>query len=258
MPHRLAGRNAGRGRPPGTAGSGRGASTPRPARPTRPRGPGAYATRPQGFSLLPSCRRQARWTRTCPGVPRPAELWVQRAVASEAGHGPVSSLEPENLGAKGEAAVFLFTERATSRRMGQMVPLSLSTFTKHSSGYPVQHFRGLRAPRLSTRILPLVRRDTDLHAHACVCVIFNSVKSTSPSEPARRTPGNRAAGHGVQRRPPLRPSSPRATGISLRNSSGNMLFTAPDDSGEKQDSQLPRPLQIPLVSAHYMPDSCKG
>lgn len=110
MPHRLAGRNAGRGRPPGTAGSGRGASTPRPARPTRPRGPGAYATRPQGFSLLPSCRLQARWTRTCPGVPRPAELWVQRAVASEAGHGPVSSLEPENLGAKGEAAVFLFTE----------------------------------------------------------------------------------------------------------------------------------------------------
>lgn len=257
MPHRLAGRNAGRGRPPATAGSGQGASTPRPACPTSPRGPGAYATRPQGFSLLPSCRLQARWTRTRPGVPRPAELWVQKLWPQR----PATALSPrssQRTSGRRERPQCSCSPRATSRRMGQMVPLSLSTFTKHSSGYPVQHFRGLRAPRLSTRILPLVRRDTDLHAHACVCVIFNSVKSTSPSEPARQTPGNRAAGHGVQRRPPLRPSSPRATGISLRNSSGNMLFTAPDDSGEKQDSQLPRPLQIPLVSAHYMPDSCKG
>lgn len=180
------------------------------------------------------------------------ELWPQR---------PATALSPrssQRTSGRRERPQCSCSPRATSRRMGQMVPLSLSTFTKHSSGYPVLHFHGLRAPRLSTRILPLVRRDTDLHAHACVCVIFNSVKSTSASEPARRTPGNRAAGHGVQRRPLLRPSSPRATGISLRKSSGNMLFTAPDDSGEKQDSQLPRPLQIPLVSAHYMPDSCKG
>lgn len=45
-----------------------------------------------------------------PRGPQTRRALGAEAVASEAGHGPVSSLEPENLGAKGEAAVFLFAE----------------------------------------------------------------------------------------------------------------------------------------------------